>query len=243
MNGIHILCISPVIVRMSICSLCPIAIATPPGHPSPRSSTECPARLFGQCSSLQSSWSYSDSCLRSSWPILFWPSPGRSAKEESYFTAVIALVHPTHRLSRIVQAEDQDTVLVLLFGKLVEPMDQRKHIVQPIAYYNLLLRNQYADKSCTDITAITLPNSPNQNQNKTDVNNKCSTCTHYDDVITIQQFETPLILFFMIFICFLCFLNIAPPPLLLLLLLVSLPARITSLSWQGPIQCVHSTRR
>lgn len=107
-------------------------------------------------------------------------------------------------------------------------MQQRKHIVQPIAYYNLLLRNQYADKSCTDITAIALPNSPNQNQNKTDVN-KCSTCTFYDDVITIQQFETPLILFFMIFICFLCFLNIAPPLLSLLLLLVSLP-RITSLS-------------
>lgn len=106
-------------------------------------------------------------------------------------------------------------------------MQQRKHIVQPIAYYNLLLRNQYADKSCTD-NPITLPNSPNQNQNKTDVN-KCSTCTFYDDVITIQQFETPLILFFMIFICFLCFLNIAPPLLSLLLLLVSLP-RITSLS-------------
>lgn len=65
----------------------------------------------------------------------------------------------THRLSCIVQAEDQDTVLVLLLDELVESMDQRKHIV--LFIYFVAYLSIRPDQLLSEVNA-----HANENQNK-----------------------------------------------------------------------------
>lgn len=117
-------------------SLYPTGTGAPPGHRGPRSWRKHQLYRSCRCSGRRWSWSCSDSSPCSSWWTWSSPPPGKSAERaESLCREIRRHNLKTHslitdfayRLPRIVEAQDQYEVLVLLHQVLVQAVQQRVH--------------------------------------------------------------------------------------------------------------------